>query len=312
MPQNHNMSRIILALIVAATIVGCGGTTEEKGDKKLNIITTTGMIADAIENITGDKATVIALMGPGIDPHLYKASQGDLTKLREADIIFYNGLHLEGKMQEIFDQLSKERAVFAISASIDEKKLRNIAQVSGISSHDPHLWFDVMLWSECVEEIGKKLSETDKKNAALYQENTKIYLEKLKKLDEEVRNKISSIPPANRILITSHDAFGYFGRAYGIEVKGLQGISTAAEFGLKDITDMVNMVIELKVKAVFVESSVSEKSINAVREGCEQKGHNLKSGGTLFSDAMGAKNTPKGNYIGMVQHNTNIIYEALK
>lgn len=153
-----------------------------------------------------------------------------------------------------------------------------MAQVSGISTHDPHIWFDVMMWSECVEEIGKKLSETDPTNAAFYKENTRIYIEKLKQLDEDVRNKISSIPPENRILITSHDAFGYYGRAYGIEVKGLQGISTAAEFGLKDITDMVNMIIELKVKAVFVESSVSEKSINAVREGCKQKGHDLKSG----------------------------------
>ena len=306
------MTRIIIILFLATSLASCGGKTEESGDKKTNIVTTTGMIADAIENIAGDKATVTALMGPGVDPHLYKASQGDLTKLRGADIIFYNGLHLEGKMQEIFDQLSKEKPVFAISASIDEKKLRNVAQVSGISTHDPHIWFDVMMWSECVEEIGKKLSETDPDNAAFYKENTRIYLEKLKKLDEDVRHKIASIPPENRILITSHDAFGYYGRAYGIEVKGLQGISTAAEFGLKDITDMVNMIIELKVKAVFVESSVSEKSINAVREGCKQKGHELKSGGTLFSDAMGAKNTPEGNYIGMVQHNTTIIYEALK
>jgi len=306
------MTRIFITLIIAASLAGCGGKTQETGDKKTNIVTTTGMIADAIENIAGDKATVTALMGPGVDPHLYKASQGDLTKLRGADIIFYNGLHLEGKMQEIFDQLSKEKPVFAISASIDENKLRNVAQVSGISAHDPHIWFDVMMWSACVEEIGKKLSETDPTNAAFYKENTRIYLEKLKKLDEDVRNKISSIPPENRILITSHDAFGYYGRAYGIEVKGLQGISTAAEFGLKDITDMVNMIIALKVKAVFVESSVSEKSINAVREGCKKKGHELKSGGTLFSDAMGAKNTPEGNYIGMVQHNTNIIYEALK
>ena len=306
------MTRIIIILFLATSLASCGGKTEESGDKKANIVTTTGMIADAIENIAGDKATVTALMGPGVDPHLYKASQGDLTKLRGADIIFYNGLHLEGKMQEIFDQLSKEKPVFAISASIDEKKLRNVAQVSGISTHDPHIWFDVMMWSECVEEIGKKLSETDPDNAAFYKENTRIYLEKLKKLDADVRHKIASIPPENRILITSHDAFGYYGRAYGIEVKGLQGISTAAEFGLKDITDMVNMIIELKVKAVFVESSVSEKSINAVREGCKQKGHELKSGGTLFSDAMGAKNTPEGNYIGMVQHNTTIIYEALK
>lgn len=306
------MTRIIILLFIATSLASCGGKTEEGGDKKANIVTTTGMIADAIENIAGEKATVTALMGPGVDPHLYKASQGDLTKLRGADIIFYNGLHLEGKMQEIFDQLSKEKPVFAISASIDEKKLRTVAQVSGISTHDPHIWFDVMMWSECVEEIGKKLSETDPDNAAFYKENTRIYLEKLKKLDEDVRHKIASIPPENRILITSHDAFGYYGRAYGIEVKGLQGISTAAEFGLKDITDMVNMIIELKVKAVFVESSVSEKSINAVREGCKQKGHALKSGGTLFSDAMGAKNTPEGNYIGMVQHNTTIIYEALK
>lgn len=306
------MSRNILIILISIIgLSGCKNAVKETSDK-IYIVTTTGMIADAIENIAGDMASVDALMGPGVDPHLYKASQGDLSKLRKADVIFYNGLHLEGKMQEVFDQLAGEKPVYAISASIAENKLRNVAQVSGISTHDPHIWFDVMLWSECVQEIGNKLAETDPENAEFYKENTIKYLEKLKLLDADVRHKISSIPAENRILITSHDAFGYYGRAYEIEVKGLQGISTAAEFGLKDITDMVNMIIELKVKAVFVESSVSEKSINAVREGCQQKGHELKSGGTLFSDAMGAKDTPEGNYIGMVQHNTQIIYDALK
>ncbi len=306
------MRKIIEVVIVFLIVAGCNSKKQESGDEKPYIVTTTGMIADAIKNIAGDKATVVSLMGPGVDPHLYKASQGDLTELRKADIVFYNGLHLEGKMQEIFNQLAADKPVFAITAELEETKLRNVAMVSGINTHDPHVWFDVLLWSDCVKLIGKKLAETDISNADFYKSNTDIYLEKLKVLDSEIRNKIASIPVSNRILITSHDAFGYYGRAYAIDVRGLQGISTAAEFGLKDITDMVNMIIAYKVKAVFVESSVSEKSINAVMEGCKQKGHIVKPGGTLFSDAMGAANTPEGNYIGMVTHNTNIIYEALK
>jgi manganese/zinc/iron transport system substrate-binding protein len=300
-----------IAVLANLLLVSCKHETST-GDDKLQIVATTGMIGDAVGIIAGDKADVTVLMGPGVDPHLYKATQGDLNALRSGDIIFYNGLHLEGKMQEVFDRLATTKKVFPVAAGIPESKLRTVAQVNGISTHDPHIWFDVQLWMLAVAEIGKQLSASDPTNAAFYATQTTKYLEQLAALDVFVKEKMSAIPETHRTLITSHDAFGYFGAAYGIRVKGLQGISTAAEFGLKDITDMVNMIIAEDIKAVFVESSVSEKSIQAVIEGCHQKNHNIKAGGTLYSDAMGAAGTPEGNYIGMVTHNVEVIYAALK
>ena len=300
-----------IAVLANLLLVSCKQETSI-GDDKLQIVATTGMIGDAVAIIAGDKADVTVLMGPGVDPHLYKATQGDLNALRSGDIIFYNGLHLEGKMQEVFDRLATTKKVFPVAAGIPESKLRTVAQVNGISTHDPHIWFDVQLWMLAVAEIGKQLSASDPTNAAFYATQTTKYLEQLAALDVFVKEKMSAIPETHRTLITSHDAFGYFGAAYGIRVKGLQGISTAAEFGLKDITDMVNMIIAEDIKAVFVESSVSEKSIQAVIEGCHQKNHNIKAGGTLYSDAMGAAGTPEGNYIGMVTHNVEVIYAALK
>ena len=300
-----------IALLANLLLVSCKQETSS-GTDKLQIVATTGMIGDAVAMIAGDKAEVTVLMGPGVDPHLYKATQGDLNALRSGDIIFYNGLHLEGKMQEVFDRLATTKKVFPVAAGIPESKLRTVAQVNGISTHDPHIWFDVQLWMLAVAEIGKQLSASDPTNAAFYATQTTKYLEQLAALDVFVKEKMSAIPETHRTLITSHDAFGYFGAAYGIRVKGLQGISTAAEFGLKDITDMVNMIIAEDIKAVFVESSVSEKSIQAVIEGCHQKNHNIKAGGTLYSDAMGAAGTPEGNYIGMVTHNVEVIYAALK
>mgnify|MGYP003403268663 FL=1 len=300
-----------IALLANLLLVSCKQETSS-GTDKLQIVATTGMIGDAVAIIAGDKADVTVLMGPGVDPHLYKATQGDLNALRSGDIIFYNGLHLEGKMQEVFDRLATTKKVFPVAAGIPESKLRTVAQVNGISTHDPHIWFDVQLWMLAVAEIGKQLSASDPTNAAFYATQTTKYLEQLAALDVFVKEKMLAIPETHRTLITSHDAFGYFGAAYGIRVKGLQGISTAAEFGLKDITDMVNMIIAEDIKAVFVESSVSEKSIQAVIEGCHQKNHNIKAGGTLYSDAMGAAGTPEGNYIGMVTHNVEVIYAALK
>jgi manganese/zinc/iron transport system substrate-binding protein len=281
-------------------------------DTGLQIVTTTGMIADGVKNITGDIANVVSLMGPGVDPHLYKATQGDLAVLRNADIIIHNGLHLEGKMQEIFEELAKTKTVLAIADGVDTAQLRNIADVAGKVTHDPHLWFDVQLWSQGLSYTSEKIAAFDKEHAAIYKSNTEAYLDTLQQLDAYVRETMQKIPAQNRILITSHDAFGYFGRAYGIEVRGLQGISTAAEFGLKDITDIVDMIVKQKILAVFVESSVSEKSISAVVEGCKQKGHAISIGGTLFSDAMGAAGTPEGTYIGMVTHNANTIADALQ
>lgn len=306
------MKRISIVIVATVLLVlqACSGDKQE-ADARLHIVATTGMIGDVAEQIAGDKARVTTLMGPGVDPHLYKATQGDLSALRDADVIFYNGLHLEGKMQEVFDRLEETQSVYAVTDGIAKDRLRISTQSGDKVTYDPHVWFDVQLWMQCVAHMSKMLQTADADNAAYYASRSEEYLSRLRALEDTVRSRLSAIPASNRTLITSHDAFGYFGRAYDIDVKGLQGISTAAEFGLKDITDMADLIIADSIPAVFVESSVSEKSIQAVIEGCKQRGHTVRQGGTLYSDAMGAKGTPDGTYIGMVEHNVRVISAAL-
>ncbi len=249
-------------------------------------------------------------MGPGVDPHLYKATQGDLGKLSNADLVFYNGLHLEGKMGEVLEKLERIKPVFAVSAGVAENRIRKSVEFQ--NSSDPHIWFDVSIWKEAVGYMSEQLQSADSSNAAYYAENTKVYIAALEKLHEEVKEAIAQIPSDQRVLITAHDAFGYFGDAYQIEVKGLQGISTLSDFGLKDVSELVKFITKREIKAVFVETSVSEKSINAVVEGTRQRGFEVKIGGSLYSDAMGEEGTPEGTYIGMVKANVQKIVDALR
>lgn len=296
------------ALFLLITLYSCSQKSEKGSDQRLRVVTTTGMIADAVTNITGDQAEVISLMGPGVDPHLYKATQGDLQKLTDADIIFYNGLHLEGKMGEVLEKLSRTKTVVAVGGSIEETRLRSVAQ--GV--HDPHIWFNVDLWKEAVKVATQTLIEKDSVHMNLFRANAEKYITQLDSLHRSIQEKIKEIPDAQRVLITAHDAFGYFGDAYGVEVRGLQGISTVAEFGLKDVTELVDFIISRKIKAIFVETSVSEKSINAVIEGCQQQGWQVHIGGSLYSDAMGPAGTSEGTYIGMVNKNVDLIVSSLK
>ncbi len=293
-------------------LISCGdnAASEEKGATRLSIVTTTGMIEDIVKNIVKDSADVQSLMGPGVDPHLYKATQGDLKRLREADVIFYNGLHLEGKLQEIFEKLNNMKPVLAVSADIPSEQLINNTTMGG--QHDPHIWFDVSLWQQAAMYVADALIDRDSTNATFYEINAATYIFELQQLHFEVGKRISEIPNEQRILITAHDAFEYFGRAYSMQVRGLQGISTMSEFGLKDVADLVNFIVDNKIKAVFVESSVPEKYIRSVVEGCNKKGHNVEVGGTLYSDAMGANDTPEGTYQGMVRKNVTTIVNALK
>jgi manganese/zinc/iron transport system substrate-binding protein len=309
------MLRLIfnLSLVFTLLFAGCAEKSENKKDDNLTIVTTTGMIRDAVENIVKEKAEVKSLMGPGVDPHYYKATQGDLTDLKSADIIFYNGILLEGKMEGVLKKLASKKRVFAVSEKIERSRLRTVADFGGDEkTYDPHIWFDVSLWSEAVNFIGTTMAEQDPDNADFYKKNTTDYLATLNVLHQSTTEAIHSIPQDQRILVTSHDAFGYFGDAYGIEVEALQGISTVAEFGLKDITDMVDLITARNVKAVFVESSVSDRSIQAVISGCQDQGHDVKIGGTLFSDAMGEDGSPEGTYVGMVKHNVKTIFSALQ
>ncbi len=296
-------------------LIACNnGSNKSKADQnpasKLSVVCTTGIIADAVQNIVGKQATVVALMGAGVDPHLYKASQGDLAKLVNADVIIHNGLHLEGKMSDVLDNLKGRKKVLAFADGLPPLKLIN--NTSFANAHDPHIWFDVDLWRQAMCVISAQLQAIDTANAKIYKQNTFIYNQKLIDLDQRTLNQIAQIPKNQRVLITAHDAFSYFGNRYQIEVRGLQGISTVSEFGLRDITNLVNFIVERRIRAVFVESSVPQKSLEAVVKGCNDKGFDVKIGGTLFSDAMGGNGTPEGTYIGMVRHNVNLIAQGLK
>jgi manganese/zinc/iron transport system substrate-binding protein len=304
------MDHRIILFLAASIFSACTAQQDEANNEGIYVVTTTGMIEDAVKNIGGDYVRVDALMGPGIDPHLYKATQGDLEKLREADLILYNGLRLEGKMGDILEDLKRIKDVVAVAENIPEEELLTIPSYN--NNFDPHIWFDVSLWKTAVTNVGEALMDEDNANANIYRQNLEEYLQQLDTLHDYVKEQISTIPKQQRVLITAHDAFGYFGRAYDIEVRGLQGISTLSEPGVRDIKELVDYIIEKEIKAVFVETSVSERAIKAVVEGARQRGFDLKIGGNLFSDAMGQRGTPKGTYIGMVKANVETIVEALR
>ncbi len=293
--------------LLLLTQTACQTSQENTPSQKPYLLATTGMIADIIKNITLDSAKIESLMGAGVDPHLYKATRQDLEKMRQAEVIFYNGLYLEGKMGEVLEKLGKQKPIYAIAKGISHQKILQEGTAA-----DPHLWFDVQLWAEATEFAAEKLIEKYPQNTAYFKKNTAAYLQKLKQLDQEVKQQLQTIPKAQRVLITAHDAFGYFGKAYQVEVKALQGISTLSEFGLKDIKELVDFIVKRKIKSVFVETSIPKKSLEAVVSACQEKGHNLKIGGTLYSDAMGKEGTPEGTYIGMIRANVNTILKGLK
>jgi manganese/zinc/iron transport system substrate-binding protein len=299
-----------VAIAALTGLAGCGGGGAGGGDGTIRVTATIGMIADAARIIAGDHAQVTGLMGPGVDPHLYKASEGDLAKLGDAQLILYNGLNLEGKMGDILVRMGRTRPVVAVATAIPESLLREPPEFQG--HYDPHVWFDVAMWSHAVERARDGLIEADPAHRDDYQRNAAAYLDTLRDLDAWVRAEIATIPRDGRVLVTAHDAFGYFGRAYDVEVVGLQGISTVSEFGVADVRRLVDLLVSRKIKAVFIESSVPRRSIDAVVEGCRERGHPVTVGGTLYSDAMGADGTPEGTYVGMVRANVNTIVGALR
>jgi manganese/zinc/iron transport system substrate-binding protein len=307
---------IVLGSFLFLFINGCApeGQKENLNSGKahsLKIVATTGIIGDAVKNIVGNKAKVDVLMGPGVDPHLYKASQKDLEALSGADLIFYNGLALEGKIGEILEKLkTQKKTVVALAEAIPEKELIKTDEFGG--QYDPHVWLNVKIWKYAVERCGKVLQAKDSANAQIYQKNLIRYLQELDSLDTFIETEIQKIPVIPRVLITAHDAFSYFGLRYKIEVKSLQGISTVAEFGLKDVADLVDFIVQRKIKSVFMESFIPERSIKAVIEGCKAKNHQVRLGGVLYSDALGKEGTPEGTYIGMMKANVKTITEGLK
>lgn len=302
---------IVLAGLLSSLLVFAACSDEEKddgnADGKIDVVTTIAQIAEPISIIGGDHVAVESLMGPGVDPHLYKATQGDIKKLEGSDIVFYSGLNLEGNMTEAFTRIGSKKPVLGISESIPTEKL--LTDEDG--AIDPHVWFDIELWKTSLDAATEELKKFAPEYADEFDTNKKSYFKELDELLAESKDKLAQIPDGKRVLVTAHDAFGYFGRAYNIEVVGLQGLSTEDEIGITDIDDTINILMEYKIPAVFVESSINQNSIKAVIEGAGKQGLDVKLGGELYSDAMGDAGTEEGTYIGMYKHNVNTVHKAL-
>ncbi len=303
------------ALLLAALLglAACGRAVEtaerDLSNRSIRVVTTVGMITDIVREVGGDRVRVAGLMGPGVDPHLYKASEGDVTRLAEADLVFYNGLHLEAGMTKAFERMRGRVRGVAVTDGIDRRLLLAPPEFQG--AYDPHVWFDVRLWARAVERVREALASADPRHAGRYAANAERYLAQLRDLDEYVRRQAARVPAPQRVLITAHDAFNYFGRAYGFQVRGLQGISTATEAGARDVQDLARFIAERRIPAIFVESSVPARTIQAVQAAVRSRGFDVEIGGQLFSDAMGDPGTPAGRYPGMVRHNIDTIVTAL-
>lgn len=307
------------ALIVA--LAGCGESptspamSSEQSAAPIaypyRITTTTGMITDIVRQVAGEFAEVHGIMKQGVDPHLYQPTRDDVANLSQAQIVFYNGLMLEGKMGDVLVRVATRKPVYAVT----EELLDGDEYVMNTEENylDPHVWMDVQGWMAAVKVVQKRLSDPqfDAKNASVYESNALAYLMELEKLDAYARKVIASIPREQRVLVTAHDAFSYMGRAYDIEVRGIQGISTESEAGVKDINNLIDFLVEQKISAVFVETSVADKNVRALIEGANARGHDVRIGGSLFSDAMGQAGTYEGTYIGMIDHNVTTIARAL-
>ena len=308
------MKKVYISLcLMVSILVWAGCDPKEQPDAstlgKIRVVTTIGMVTDIVKNVGGERVEVTGLMGPGVDPHLYKASAGDVQRLTSAQLIFYNGLHLESKMGDVLDKMSGNTRTVAVTDAVDRSLLLTPPEFEG--QYDPHLWFDVTLWMKAVGTVRDTLSEFDSDNTLMYWTNAERYLAKLAELHEYVKTQVERVPSEQRVLVTAHDAFNYFGKAYGFEVRGLQGISTATEAGIADVQELATFIAERRIPAIFVESSVSTRSLEAVKAAVKSRGFDVKIGGELFSDAMGNEGTPEGTYIGMVRHNIDTIVTAL-
>ena len=305
------MQRLFLFAVAISLFVGCTSEKEsDQGANKINVVTTTSMIADLARQIGGEHVHVEGLMGPGVDPHLYKASEGDVSRMTNADVVFYNGLHLEGKMVEIFEQMSQRGlSVVQVTDVIAKESLLESALFAG--NYDPHVWFDVQLWKVVAISVEQALTQARPDLEGDFISSRRRVQAELDSLHMWAGQQLSSIPPKFRTLITSHDAFGYFGRAYGLEVRGLQGISTASEAGTADVQQLAEYVAENQIPAMFIESSISPRGIEAVREAVRSRDFDVAIGGTLYGDALGSPESGADTYVGMVRSNVNTIVAGL-
>lgn len=299
---------LLFMLFASIFMVACIGKTEEKTTaKKIKVTTTLNYFVNLVEEIGKDKVEVIGLMNEGEDPHLYTATAGDVEKLKKADLVVYGGLHLEGKMEDIFKNLS-DKNTLNLGEQIDKSKLT----MEDENTYDPHVWFNTEFWGIQAKAVSEKLSSMQPENKEFFANNLKNYLQELDEATTYVKNRIAEIPENSRYLITAHDAFGYFAEQFGLEVKAIQGVSTDSEIGAKEIEDLANFIVEKNIKAIFVESSVNHRSIEALQEAVKSKGKEVVIGGELYSDSMGDKEKNTETYIKTLKANADIISNSLK
>lgn len=299
-------------LVASAAMAGpalAGPAAAQAPAKRLDVVATTGMIGDAVRQVAGERAVVTTLMGAGVDPHAYRQTRSDIARLARADLVVWHGLYLEAQMEGFLLDLGKRKPVVALGEAVP-KELR-LADADYADRFDPHVWMDPRLWTHVVGAARAALTRVDPAGAGTYAANAERHLSELAKLAEYADRAFASVPAPARVLVTAHDAFNYFGRAYGFEVEGIQGISTESEAGLRRVQELVDLLVSRKIGAVFVETSVADRNIKALIEGAAAKGHKVKIGGELFSDAMGAAGTYEGTYLGMIDHNTTTIARAL-
>lgn len=282
------------------------------GGYPIEVLCTTGQVAELVSRVGGEHVNVTALMSHEVDPHLYKPLFADIEKLDQADAIFYSGLHLEGRMADLFVQRARTKPTYAVTEGLvarNDKRLREPPEFAGM--HDPHVWHDVSLWSECVHDVAETMAKLDPQHAADYDKNAHAYMDELAELHQYCLDEVAKIPEQSRVLVTAHDAFGYFGQAYGIEVFGLKGISSEEEKDLQHQEEVQQMIISRKIPAVFVESTIAPRTVEALIEPCRAAGWDLQNGGELYADALGAADSDASTYTGMIRHNVQTIVEAL-
>ena len=313
--------------MLVAAAAGCGGGNRAEGEATaasaairpfageypIRIVCTTGPVADLLREVGGEHVEITALMGPGVDPHLYRESPSDIEKLSAADAIFYNGLHLEGRMADLFEKMAERRPTFAVTHALTEAKdprLRTPPEFEGY--YDPHVWHDPKLWADCVQYVAMQLGDLDLKHQDDYHQNAEAYRAKLMQLDEECRARLAEIPKPQRVLVTAHDAFNYFCITYDLESMPLGGVTTEEEVSIGRMDEVVNFLVDRKVKAVFVESAVAPRIVEALIEPCGRRGHEVQIGGELFADCLGPANADSATYIGMIRANVDTIVKALK
>lgn len=309
--QNKLQTVTALTLSVLCLMTGCTTQIEGETETQLQVVSTTTMLQDLVSVIGGGAVNSLGLMGAGIDPHLYQASAGDVAKLEQADVVVYNGLHLEGQMGEVFQALEqKEKTILCAEEAIDPELLLETEDSVG-STYDPHIWYDLSLWMEVAEYIAEGLVKIDPDNSQLYQVNLSAYLTELSDLETYIETERDKIPEGQRVLITAHDAFGYFGRAYGFEVLGLQGISTESEASTSDVSQLAELIAQREIPAIFIESSLSPKSIQALQAAVQARGFQVEIGGQLYSDSLGDQSTGHDSYLTTVKANIDTIVEGL-